>query len=963
MSTPTTRGSHAQQVLGRNAVGRGWRTSDAEEIEQRRRRGREGPFLITPLEPRHRVFGTFRVGSGTSRAYEVEIRSLKERLNSCDCPDFRINGLGTCKHVEAILAKIGIGNDGGVGRAARTRSSRVEVFLDQTAAEPQVRLHWPRSGHSELQDLLQPFFAPDGSLLADPAAAIPALARRLEAAPIEHGRRIRLSRHLLAWAEDRARLTARLRSREAYLADLAAGTRSLDLVRHPLYPYQQEGLLFLAYNERALLGDEMGLGKTVQAIAACELLRRLRGIERVLVVSPVSLKAEWEEQIAKFTDLPTRIIAGPRAARLRQYRDRAFFTLTNYEQIVADGPDIGRLVAPDVVIIDEAQRIKNWRTKTARAVKRLESQYAFVLTGTPLENRIDDLYSIVQFIDPTIFGPLFRFNRAFYELDEHGRPAGYRNLGELRRRLEPVFLRRRKADVEEQLPARTVNTYFVPMDPEQATRTTDYSARVARLLAQARRRPLSPEEFEKLQGWLACMRMLCDTPYILDPDCRVCPKLGELEEILRECLAEDGRKVLIFSEWERMLELVRELATAMGLGFAWHTGSVPQLQRREEIRRFKQDPSCRLFLSTDSGSVGLNLQAASVVVNLDLPWNPARLEQRIARAWRKHQPRSVQVIQLVTEDSIEHRMLHVLASKQALVEGLLDGTGELDALPIPSGRAAFIERVEAVMGTSAGSGPAVATAAARVEPPAPADPHEQLTSEFVAGLGDDLLLLEAHAAEGGRRTLLAVVDRPSEAARRRAQLESVVRGHAGEGEEPPGLELLDRTTYEAIERLAAAGLVQLAATDRRVLYRSPQLTYRRAVEEQQRLLRARRSFDRAERKQRMARVLAEGGFPLEALPALTEALAGALLCLAYLVGAVDVSDEDVTSEASEALERAEPPVADLATEVASLIARSRKGADAISTATEEDAAAWVADGTRAMRQIADLLGREAAEAP
>ena len=143
---------------------------------------------------------------------------------------------------------------------------------------------------------------------------------------------------------------------------------------------------------------------------------------------------------------------------MRQYRERAFFYLANYEQVVADGPEIQRLVAPDVVILDEAQRIKNWRTKTAHAVKRLESRYAFVLTGTPLENRTDDVYSIVQFLDPGLLGPLFRFNGTFYELDDHGRPVGYKNLGELQRRLKAVLLRRRKEEVETQLPPRIVNS-------------------------------------------------------------------------------------------------------------------------------------------------------------------------------------------------------------------------------------------------------------------------------------------------------------------------------------------------------------------------------------------------------------------------------------------------------------------------------------------------------------------------
>lgn len=462
------RGIQAQQVLSKKARFQGWRTSDAEEIEQRRRRAVEEAVTIQPLEARQGLFGTFRVSSESGGSYDVEIRSFTDHLNSCGCPDHRVNGLGTCKHVEAVLADLK--TDGNFEPSAREGARRVEIFLDNTAAEPQVRVSWPRRAHQELRGLIDPYFSTDGALLADPAAAIPALARRLETALIDQRRRIRLSRHLLVWAEERGRQSGRQRSREAFLADVAAGKRTLDLVSHPLYPYQQEGLLFLAFTERALLADQMGLGKTVQAIAACELLRRLRGVERVLVVSPVSLKAEWEEQIDKFTGLSARIIAGPRAARLRQYRERSFFYLTNYEQIVSDGPDIQELLAPDVVILDEAQRIKSWRTKTARAVKRLESRYAFVLTGTPLENRIDDLYSIVQFLDPGVFGPLFRFNRDSYELDDRGRPVGYQNLGELHRRLKPILLRRRKEEVEDQLPPRTVNTYFVGMEPDQANR-------------------------------------------------------------------------------------------------------------------------------------------------------------------------------------------------------------------------------------------------------------------------------------------------------------------------------------------------------------------------------------------------------------------------------------------------------------------------------------------------------------
>lgn len=848
-----------RSLPGPAAGARGWLSTDEDEIERRRRRAVAEPITVTALEPEHPVFGTFRAGSG-STGYEVEVRSLTERTNSCGCPDHQVNGLGTCKHVEAVLAQVG------KLRAAGRVNPRIEVYLDRTADPPEVRVSWPAvSPRLAAGRLLAKFFTADGRLASDPVKVLPELARVLASASPAVRRRVRLSRHLLPWVEERRQCAARPAARERFLARVRAGRESLDLVKHPLFPYQQEGMLHLAFTERALLADEMGLGKTVQAIAACALLRRLRGIERVLVVSPASLKGEWEEQIARFTDLPSRIIQGPRGSRLRQYGDGgAFFSLVHYEQVLSDGEEIQRRLAPDVIILDEAQRIKNWQSRTAQAVKRLRSSYAFVLTGTPLENRIDEIYSIAQFLDPALLGPLFRFNREFYQLDERGRPAGYKNLDELHRRLAPVLLRRRKDEVEGQLPGRTDKHYFVPMDEEQADRYLDYEKKVAQLAAVARRRPLTPAELDKLQRWLSCMRMLCDTPYILDPDCRACPKLGELEEILREVLAEPDAKVLIFSEWERMLDLVRELAAGLEIGFAWHTGSVPLTRRRAEIRRFKEDPGCRLFLSTDSGGVGLNLQAANVVINLDLPWNPARLEQRVARAWRKHQARPVRVIHLVTEGSIEHRMIPLLAGKQALAGSVLDGQGD-DAMPLPSGRQALVERLEILTG----------------------QPQE---------------------------------DRPAPI--------------------PSLREEIDPTVLSTIEKLVEAGLLQLTPEGRRRLQTpssGPDEEHRR------RLARAREIFTQAERKIRMAAVLAGGGFPVEALPALREGVELGLRSAAHLEG-LEVPDSDAVPLGW--IESHLPQTLPLA--------RTLRGeSDALLGARDEDVRGWIAAGER----LATEMGR------
>jgi len=857
----------------------GWATSDEDEIERRRMRARDEGILVEPLEPEYGVGGTFLARSQAGEGYRVELRSLEVPINSCDCPDCQINGLGTCKHIEAVL--LGLAKPGKAIAGRRTGSGipRIEVFLEPR--EERVKILWPVGRRSSAHTLLAPFFSADDTLLADPLSALPALERAVGAAAPRVRSRIRISRHLQPWLERRRRAAEHERARRAFEADVASGKRSLDVVSRPLYAYQQQGMLHLAFTGRALLADEMGLGKTVQAVAACELLRRLHGIQRVLVVGPASLKAEWQEQIAKFTALPTRIIEGPRASRLRQYREPAFFYLANYEQILSDRADITAILAPDVIVLDEAQRIKNWRTKTAEAVKRLSSPYAFVLTGTPMENRIDEIYSIVQFLDPHILGPLFRFNRDFYTLDEQGRPLGYKNLDELHRRLRPLMLRRRKAEVEDQLPGRTVNTYFVELDAEQQIRYDEYETKVARLLAVAKRRALTKEEMDKLQRWLACMRMLCDTPYILDADCRVSPKLVELEAILQDLMDDaEPHKIIVFSEWERMLELVRELADRLGLGYAWHTGTVPQTRRRTEIRRFKDDPDCRLFLSTDSGSVGLNLQAADVVIILDQPWNPAKLEQRIARAWRKHQRRTVQVINLVTEHTIEHRMLHLLEQKRTLALGVVDGAGELTEMALPSGRAAFMERLDSLLGQRPAEAPA---SPARSD----ASQVQALREDVLARWGDRVHLLELHR-RGAERVLLAVLDRVD-------QPVSEAFGelaHERLGDGAARLELMDRSTYETIQRLIAAGVLGYGPQRGAALHRSTLLQAREDDASSRRLQLAQERFQQAEPKQRMARVLADGGFPLEALAPLHE---GVELALRSLAGLVDGSGDGPVS--------------------------------------------------------------------
>ncbi len=244
-------------------------------------------------------------------------------------------------------------------------------------------------------------------------------------------------------------------------------------------------------------------------------------------------------------------------------------------------------------------------TKTATEIKQLRSRYAFILTGTPIENRIDEIYSIFQFLDPVILGPFFQFNRRHYILDERGRAVGYRNLNELSDRVKQRMLQRKKTDVEDDLPEGTNNHYCVAMTPEQKQRDQDYEAIVALIAQRAKTRPLLESEFKRLQNSLASRRPICDTPYIFDQNVHDCPKLEELVRVLENLLADQDATVVILPAGVRMLALVQEALEEIDVDYALHIGAIPQKKRKVEIQRFREDLNCRVFLSSESGGAGL----------------------------------------------------------------------------------------------------------------------------------------------------------------------------------------------------------------------------------------------------------------------------------------------------------------------------------------------------------------------
>jgi superfamily II DNA or RNA helicase len=665
----------------------------------RRQFGREQAFDLENLGP-DPVFSDFRVHNPQSGGrYRVAIRGRALGQNFCSCPDFATNDLGTCKHIEFTLAKLESRRGGKAALAKGIQADYSEIWLDY-AGMRQVRF---RAGNRCPPALLTRaahlFDAPAGwALPRDRFDGLDALVRTAQD-----------SDHELRCYDDVWQFVAQIRDgerRQEALAEAyprAANDKALaKLLKVKLYPYQAEGALFAVRAGRALIGDEMGLGKTIQAVAAAELFARHFGVQRVLVVCPTSLKHQWKSEFARFSEREAQVIHGLRAQRQLQYREDVFCKITHYDTLARDA-DLINAWAPDLVIADEAQRIKNWNTIAARALKRIASPYALVLTGTPLENRLEELISIVQFVDQHRLGPTWKLLDEHQLRDEAGRVIGYRALDRIGQTLAPVMLRRRKAEVLTQLPERVDQRIFVPLTPQQRSHHDENGGIVTRIVSRWRKTGyLSGADQRRLQCALQNMRMACNSTWLLDHETDHGHKVDELMTVLDELLEDPGAKAVVFSQWLGTHELiVRRLGNAPGRrpwGHVLFSGSVPGDQRGALVERFHDDPDCRLFLSTDAGGVGLNLQrAAAVIVNMDMPWNPAVLEQRIGRVHRMGQSRGVQVLNFIGQGSIEEGMLSVLAFKKSLFVGVLDG-GEREVFLQGTRLSQFMKSVEQVAG-------------------------------------------------------------------------------------------------------------------------------------------------------------------------------------------------------------------------------------------------------------------------
>jgi SNF2 family DNA or RNA helicase len=650
-------------------------------LDERRQKAAKANYRIRWA---NNIYGDHILTNEHGQHYKILLRDFEKETGYSDSWDSKLNKLGTTKHIMFAFSKLK--EDKQLFNQLDKTYPFIEIYCDPLN-ENKITWYYPHPLPVGEQLLISTHFK-DQNFIEDTELELKLFLDFIEKAGEFETICIR--------PEVREKVE---RAFEQSLLKELEQTQHVDysLINAELFPYQKEGIRFALFKKSAIIADEMGLGKTIQAIGAAVLKKQLFGFQKTLVVCPATLKSQWKKEIEKFTGEKALVVTGAPDEREKQYHDNScFFFIVNYETILRDSLAINK-AGMDFLILDEAQKIKNFETKTSSAIKRLQAKHTLVITGTPIENRLIDIFSIMSVLDPYFFGPLWEFSyqHCLFDSERKEKINGYYNLQSLNEQLAKILIRREKRTVIDQLP--NVQQIDIPIElsPMQAEYHTSYGLGISRIISK---KFLTPYDLQKLQLLLTSMRMVCDSTYLIDEETNISPKMEELKDILLEQLdiKNTDRKIIIFSEWIKVHKLIGQMLRENKIGFVELNGKVPVKSRGELIKKFENTSECKIFLSTEAGGAGLNLQMADILINFELPWNPAKKNQRIGRIDRLGQKSNkLTIYNFITRDSIEQQIATGLLIKQSLFDGVLGSNSKTNFVDFSSkGRSQFIEQLE-----------------------------------------------------------------------------------------------------------------------------------------------------------------------------------------------------------------------------------------------------------------------------
>ncbi len=463
------------------------------------------------------------------------------------------------------------------------------------------------------------------------------------------------------WAEVRS---DQERAREAEALALMDDTEFETTL--PLFPYQKVGSSFLWKIGSGLLGDEMGLGKTIQSLAVCEKAKA----GKVLVFAPSAVKWQWASEIEKFIPgTSVVVVEGAAQQRGELWKSEARFFIANYELLLRDFEDMN-MREWDIIIADEATRISNPATKQSKAIKKLRAKRRIAMTGTPVSNRANEIWNIIDFANPGAFGSYFTFLQRYCLKNQWGGIFGYQHMDELRERLKRYMIRRLKIDVLLDLPAKiSTDIPFELTEDEKAL----YKRLKKEILFEIEARDIAkmktPMTIQYTLVKMLRLRQLADSMELLGYNIQS-SKLAVLKEMLSDAL-NNGKKAIVFTQFAEMADILeRELAEWQPLKIS---GKVREAYH-EVVERFNAVDDHKVLVMTSAGQFGLNIQRASVIFHYDQEWSLAKMQQREGRAHRYGQKDTVLVYNLLAKGTVDYYVKKVLHAKAELSNQILGDT-------------------------------------------------------------------------------------------------------------------------------------------------------------------------------------------------------------------------------------------------------------------------------------------------
>ena len=436
-----------------------------------------------------------------------------------------------------------------------------------------------------------------------------------------------------------------------------------------LFDYQKNIFAKMVKSKRAVCSMVMGAGKTLTTIACYAWIRKYhKPNARLLVICPKSLRIQWANEIKRVMDVDSTQVK--RASDLAC--DTPVFIATY--QWYAKNHEAFLQRNYDVLVADEIQYVRNSESKTWKALSRINTEYFYGLSGTVIENRLDDFYSVMKIVAPNIIGPRWRFSHDFQNLDNISlnriNYSGSKNIEALQHKFRNNVFSYNQLT----LPDITYHTIDAALSSEQKEIHDGYMERVAVIMARTQGNPSHAEKMI-IQGLLLKARQVCNAEELAtkvqteEPSSKI---IAFLELVNRVCVRQN-EKLVVFSEWTQMLDLCKRFLPR-GIGYVSYTGAQSAEKRAANLHRFQNDPNCKIFFSSDAGGIGLDgLQLVSNnIVHLELPWNPSRLDQRTARVWRIRQTKPVNCYYIVSDGDIENRISNILNTKRDLRNSTLE---------------------------------------------------------------------------------------------------------------------------------------------------------------------------------------------------------------------------------------------------------------------------------------------------